>query len=214
MSTEITYEKFFNSRFWQEAIKVDVINAIECGAEIAACNHLRRTPMHFAAGYSRSSEVIDLFLDKKINASACDIMNVTPLHFAAAHSETPEVVEKLLNKVEGTYKNLHRTADFPDQAELTPLHWAVRSSKSLEVPRLFLDYEANSNAVDKCGNTPLHWAARSFRASEEIIELLIVREANPNNTNRFGKTPEDYIRRNRHLIPKKKQCILKIIRGL
>lgn len=210
---EITYERFFNSIFWQEATKEDVINAIKCGADIRACDHLKRTPMHCAAGYSRSAEVIDFFLEQGIDVSACDVMNITPLHYAAAHSETPEVMKKLLDKVKGTYKNMYRTADFPSISGLTPLHWAVRSSKSLEVIYLFLHYEANSNAVDKCENTPLHWAARSFRASEKIIELLIAKEANPNNINFHEKTPEDYIKRNRHLTLEKKQRILKMLEG-
>lgn len=211
MNTEITYEKFFKSMFWKEATREDIVNAIKCGADIYACNGLNRTPMHFAAGYSSSGEVIDFFLEREIDVSACDFMNATPLHYAAAHSETPEVVKKLLDKVKGTYKEMYRTADFPTKSGLTPLHCAVKSSKSLEVIRLFLDYEADSNAADKHGNTPMHYAARSFRASEEVIELLIVKEANPNNMNCYKKTPEDYIKRNSNLTPKKKQHILKTL---
>lgn len=211
MNTEITYEKFFNSEFWQGATTEDLTDAIKHGADIHARNSLHRTPMHFAAGHSKSGDVIELLIEKEIDISACDLFDITPLHFAAAHNETLDVVEKLLDKVKDTHKNSYRTRDFPSKGGLTPLHWAVRSSKALEVIRLFLEHEANSNAEDKFNNTPLHYAARSFRASAEVIKLLIVHEANPDCMNIFQKTPVDYINKNRHLTREKKQNLLKTL---
>ena len=76
--------------------------------------------------------------------------------------------------------------DFPNQYDVTPLHYACYYG-SKEVIDLLLDLGANIKAIDSDGNTCLHYAVKS--KSIRAVKKLLVRGAKKNVKNKEGKTP-------------------------
>ena len=77
--------------------------------------------------------------------------------------------------------------DIYDEFELTPLHYAVKRSKSKEAVARLLDENPNIEARARAGNTPLLLAS-SFNDSE-IIELLLDKGADVNARKNDEETP-------------------------
>ncbi|MCY4541947.1 MAG: ankyrin repeat domain-containing protein [Rhodobacteraceae bacterium] len=61
---------------------------------------------------------------------------------------------------------------------LSPLHWAVRYTRQIEVIEILLENKASLNFSDGIGQTPLHWAVRNTHAAKDIVKLLIAKGAN------------------------------------
>lgn len=55
------------------------------------------TPLHLAAGFGSSSEVVRVLIENGANLAARDSSGATPLHWAAAINGTPEVIDALLD---------------------------------------------------------------------------------------------------------------------
>ena len=107
-------------------------------------------------------------------------------HLAAKGNNSYAVIffyEKLQN-----YFKEQLIFDFPNQYDVTPLHYACYYG-SKEVIDLLLDLGANIKAVDSDGNTCLHYAVKSD--SIRAVKKLLVRGANKNVKNKEGKTPFD-----------------------
>ena len=75
-----------------------------------------------------------------------------------------------------------------DHEGYTPLHWAVRFNKNLNVTIALLNAGANANARDEWGSTPLHWAA-NFNKNHEAIVVLLKGGADVNARTKDGYTP-------------------------
>ena len=105
-------------------------------------------------------------------------------HLAAKGNNSYAVIffyEKLQN-----YFKEQLIIDFPNQYDVTPLHYACYYG-SKEVIDLLLDLGANIKAIDSDGNTCLHYAVKS--KSIRAVKKLLVRGAKKNVKNKEGKTP-------------------------
>ena len=136
------------------------------------------TPLHLAAGYSDSVEVVDLLLDRGAKLEA-NPNGWTSLHYAARYNASVAVVELLLD----------RGADLEAANEngSTPLHFAAFDNDSVEVVALLLDRGAALEAVDGDGDTPLHDAA--WGNDSEVVDLLLARGADLETVDKAGNTP-------------------------
>lgn len=156
------------------------------------------------AKYYGHAEIIDFFLSKNINLTifesaalgksdtilfllrhdpqllqAMSHDGFTPLHLAVFFGHSA-LVELLLQK--GAPVNVHSK----NTLHVTPLHSAV-AGRRLEIAKMLLTNNADTNAQQQGGHTPLHGAA--FNGHLEMVELLIRNGAQISSINDEGKTP-------------------------
>ena len=113
------------------------------GADVAAPDKYKRTPLHVAAA-NGDKEVVDLLIQHAADVAANDKYNGTPLHVAAERGHK-EVVDLLIQ----------RGADVAarDKYNRTPLHEAVREGHK-EVVDLLIQRGADVAANDNDKRTP------------------------------------------------------------
>ncbi len=159
------------------------------------------TPLHLAAGFSPSVDVIQTLIDHGAVLSTLDSSGASPLHWAAALNKNPGIVDALLgagaNKAQANFsgefawnlarqwnRNLRETAAFD---RLRPLGCAVdlgvETCSGWGTPGFFKN--ADVDTVARCvqsgvdletrsasGWTPLHFAAAFTRLPETIATLI------------------------------------------
>ncbi|WP_352413550.1 ankyrin repeat domain-containing protein, partial [Thermus sp.] len=110
-------------KFWKTATPADVEQAIQQGAKVDARDKDDQTPLHLAAAFSQSPEVLSVLV-AAIKESAfffrvdtTDRTGRTPLHLAAANNPNPKVLEALLE--------LGANLEATDENGWTPLHFAA-----------------------------------------------------------------------------------------
>ena len=179
--------------FFEPATVADVSRCLKAGAKIHHENEdWGWTPLHSAAAYSKSPEVVKALLDADANIQAEEHGHRhTPLHNAAAYSKSPEVVKVLLDA--------GANIEARTEEGWTPLHSAAANGKS-EAVKALLDAGANIDAQDGNGWTPLHSAAANSRSpSPEVVKALLNAGANPRTKTSDGSTSWDLMRRRGHL---------------
>ena len=166
-------------RFFIVATPAEVSDCLDAGVSIKARGTDGETPLHKAAEYSESSDVVKVLLDAGANVNARDKERETPLH-DAGFSASPGVIKALLH-AGASYKARDRDGE-------TPLHKAAEHSESPDVVKVLLDAGANINARDRHGETPLHDAA-GYNESAAVVKLLLDSGANIHTRDRDGETP-------------------------
>ena len=195
-----------SEEFWQEARASDVtrcfggnaasidINARDdsrsCGgasaATSAACYGRGRTPLHQAALWARTENIVNAMIAEGANVNVQDQSGWAPLHLAARNGKT-EAVNALL--AAGAEINAR------DNGGQTPLHWAADDGTA-EAVNALIAAGAEINARDRKGKTPLHQAA--LRARAEAVKALLAAGADIHaRAERAGGnfTPLDYAER-------------------
>lgn len=145
------------------------------GADLQACDQLRRTPLHWAA-YSGSVGIVDLLIEHGINVRAVDDFGRTALHLAAIRGYE-DVVRSMLKA--GLDINVQ------DSSLRTALSMAASTGQSPAV-QMLVDIGADIHAKDKFGCTPLHHAAGRGHAS--AVQVLVDCGANINAEGDQGQT--------------------------
>lgn len=123
----------------------------------------KRTPLHYAARYNKTSDIAEILIFKGANINALDQDKRTPLYIAVKHN-TLKFVEFLLDQ--------RALINAQDCWGYTVLHLAVFDN-SLEKVTLLLKKGANPNLKDQDGKKPSDQAKE-----EEIKKLLISYEIN------------------------------------
>jgi len=123
------------------------------------------TPLHLAAGYNSSPEVIAMLIDNKLDMYAWSKEKKTPLEYAARWNPNKAIIEMFYNK----------EADIKIKSydNFTLLHSAV-FNKNPEIAEWLIDKGLNVNAAES-GWTPLHFAL--LDNNTEMINLLLERGA-------------------------------------
>ena len=149
--------------FFEAATAATVQDCLGAGADPNARAAFGFTPLHRAALFSKTPEIVTALVNAGADPNVRDLASFTPLHHAAAHSKTPEVVTALVNA--GADPNVRDVAGF------TPLHRAAHS-KTPEVVTALVNAGADLNARDVAGFTPLHRAA-AFSQTPEVVTALV-----------------------------------------
>lgn len=117
------------------------------------------TAVSIAAG-SDKPDIVKLLVDAGALLSHKTSRGSIPLHVATA--STARVLLQHRKRF---------NIDEPNNYKTTPLHYAIRWSKSTELIKVLIDSGADLNLQDKGGNTPLSWAA--FNGNREAVKLLL-----------------------------------------
>ena len=139
------------------------------------------TPLHWAAGYSDDTAVIEALVDSGADPNVRgDGDLTTPLDMAASLSEAPAIIEALIEA--GADPNARGEGDF------TPLHAAALNNQEPAVIEALIEAGADPNARGEGDFTPLHLAA-VINQEPAIIEALIEAGADPNARGVGDSTP-------------------------
>ena len=123
------------------------------------------TPMHYAAGYSKSPEVIKTLAEKGGDVTFKSKVGRTPLHWAANRNKNPDIIRVLID--------LGADVNAPDKDGTTPLFYAISNNKNIEVIRTLVDLGAKIDVTDARGHTPLLYAKRrDYKTGSSIVEIL------------------------------------------
>ncbi|KAL3932538.1 MAG: hypothetical protein SGBAC_010805 [Bacillariaceae sp.] len=183
---------------------------LKSGANVAAVDVTKRTPLHSACIRSDSSEIARLLLDAVADIEAKTRGGWTALHLACK-TRNLEVIQLLLkrkanieakNSIGETALHLAASIGCVELALLlikakadiqvntnngsSPLHYAC-SNGHLKTAQLLIQHGAQLEAMDRRKQTPLHMAAR--RGSFEMVQLLLDKGANIEATSYAGDTP-------------------------
>lgn len=159
------------------------------------CNTIAgaETTVLHAAAMSARKAVVELLIEKGAQVSARGKGGKTPL-LSAAQAGNKEAAEALIkNGANVNAKtNLQRTA----------LHYAVQMNNfvsyangedRIEFVELLLAHGADVNAANGSSYTPLHcavaWGWPNPPEYKAIIQALLVKGANPDTKDRYGRTP-------------------------
>jgi len=153
-----------------------VLNLLESGVNVNACDYDRRTALHVACS-DGSANVVQVLIEEGADINAKDRFHHTPLDDAVSngHGEIAERLRYLqashgsMNSLEGqliaaaadnNIGDCHHllnngvNPNCSDYDRRTPLHLAV-SEGHTEIAKLLLEFKANPHAEDRWGSTPL-----------------------------------------------------------
>ena len=142
---------------------------VEAGAVVEARDHIKRTPLFYAAEHNADPDVVKMLIFLSSNAKAMDDRQRTPLHLAALSNRSTEVIGALV--------------DACDCNQFTPLFSAVANNPT--AVKSLLEAGARVNVVDNAQRSPLLMAARQRQV--EVVQALLDADAEP----RLGHNPLD-----------------------
>ncbi len=138
----------------------------------------QRNPLFLAVDFDDVGEVKRLLLKNPRLLNRTTLRGKTPLHRAVELSNSNMVVLLL---------GAGADANARDGAGITPLLEASRTG-NLPVAKILIDGGADVNAIGgRHNDSALHVAAFNGRA--ELVELLVLRGADPTMENMLGRTP-------------------------
>ncbi len=132
----------------------------------------------------RFADSDDAVLSLLEDINSIDANGRTPIFYAILANRNT-----LVSKLIGSGANVNHQ----DNEGRAPLHFAVQS-RNVEIARTLLESSATVDVRDVHGNTPLWAAVMQFRDFEEMIKLLLVNGASPDQKNVYDKSPRDLAR--------------------
>ena len=167
---------------WQELCESGDLEGIREALKTASADDLLpggNRPLHVAAEYARTPEVIRLLTHEGASLSAVGLEGLTPLMLAAAYNPEPSILEALLSA--------GASLDAAGANGRTPLLLAASMNPSPQVTAALLRHGASVRSRDSEGRTPL-WLAAA-RADPQAVALLLDANAPVDEANRAGVTP-------------------------
>ncbi|XP_044764330.1 serine/threonine-protein phosphatase 6 regulatory ankyrin repeat subunit A-like [Coccinella septempunctata] len=160
-----------------------------------------RTALHIAVSRKLKDVIVYILGRRGLQINMTSKSKSTALHEAAKTGRV-DIIKILLEN--------GADIDAKDEAEQTPLHWAVRYHNSMDQIKIFVENGANVNYKDKYGCTPLHILCSKGPAMNiDIFDLLLQKISDPNAKDTRGSTPiqvllrllpADSVARNKKLI--------------
>jgi len=176
------------------------------------------TPLHWAAAYSSTPEILIVLLDAGADLNAGAANGFRPLDVAARYSSTPEIIATLVEAGAnvnagadaGGWTPLDVAAMYnwtpaiittlvalgadvnarTTEEDAAPLDFALMNDEPVAIITALLDAGANVNASGTDGMTPLHLAA--MYKTPEIVTALLDAGADARAIDEKGKQPFDY----------------------
>ena len=148
------------------------------GADVNLPTQHGDTPLHYAARWSRSAELMDTLIGQGA-LSVVNLLGHSPLHVAVCRRSS-FVVDCLLQ----TGRTHCVCAGDRRRRSETPLHAASRLGDA-EVAQKLLQGGFTVDEVDATGKTSLHVACA--RGCERVVRLLLQSGANPNAVDEAGQ---------------------------
>lgn len=204
---------------------------LEHGSEVDAKDVRGETPLFIASRWA-CCEVVTVLFQHGTDVNVVNDDGYTPLAYASERKDPSLVSELIrhgcsVDSLPRSTAPLHRASEFgsteivrllllagananaKDTIMRVPLHLAAcglsRSgppSRHEAVAKVLLEIgQCDVDAQDHFGETPLHNACSSTKG-EGVVKLLIENGANPNISNKRGRTPLDYAKKfgNEHIV--------------
>jgi ankyrin repeat protein len=158
---------------------------IDAGVNIQRIDYHGKTPLEYAAMYSKNPEIFRLLISRgaTINSGG---NGGTPLHSAAGSNKKENVI---------LFINLGANVNARDTKGNTPLMTASRFYASVEA---LIQAGADINARNNEGKTALILSTQ-YGGDPKVISLLLQKGANAKFEDNTGRTALDWFDRNRHL---------------
>ncbi|XP_046655006.1 ankyrin-2-like, partial [Daphnia pulicaria] len=176
------------------AIRADnmktVVYLLERGADPTIRNKKGYTPFHLSADSDRDSYIPNLLLanDKVDINETTSYCGLTALHLAIIHSNLTLA-----------YFLLGRRANpnVADENGATPLHWAARDAKDMNIVELLLEHEdLDVNCLDNEGRSALDYATMNTHGhGERIANLLKEKSVGERGSKLFKRNNKDYLKK-------------------
>ncbi len=144
--------------FFEHAEAADVSRCLDAGATVDARDEAELTPLHLAAGFSKTAAITEVLLDAGAKVDARNKDGETPLH-RAAQSGAHAAVKILLDA--GAEVNVKS-----DRDEETPLLRAAAKSDTPAVVEALLDAGADPAAKNISDSIPWQYAQNNSALEE------------------------------------------------
>jgi len=158
---------------------------IDAGADIHRIDNRGKTPVEYAACYTRDPAIFRLLIEKGANIHRGG-SGSTPLHNAADNSKTHNII---------LFIDLGADVNARDAEGNTPL---INAAGSYECIDILLKAGAQINLQNNEGKTALIRAAQ-YGGDPRVITLLLQNGANARLQDNTGRTALDWFDLNRHL---------------
>ncbi len=139
-------EDWLTLRFFQFASPGEVGRCLENGMDPNAKSANGWTPLHLAAGFSNSSEIVRMLIEAEANPVSVSDDGWTPLHMAARGATDPEIISAILDS--GVSANIRTESGW------APLHSAAEKNSSPEIIVSLLRECADRSSLTVDGLTP------------------------------------------------------------
>ncbi|KFY47167.1 hypothetical protein V495_02075 [Pseudogymnoascus sp. VKM F-4514 (FW-929)] len=154
---------------------------VSCGSQVSAKTKTGATVLDWAV-MGGSVSMVRFILQSGAEIATTNTIGVSALHLAAVHAP-PEVLRMLISA--GYDVNLGTLNN-----GYTPLYEAVRSGR-LEAMQVLLAEGADVNVELSNGETLLHVAAAAWKASVDVVRLLVEKGADTAAQDSRGMAPLD-----------------------
>ncbi|XP_013794650.1 uncharacterized protein LOC106478639 [Limulus polyphemus] len=185
---------------------------LELGADITIKDAKGESPLHYAACRGLDFvEVLQVLTDMSGNVNIKNSNGQTPLHYAVLNHGAKHKNEKEKSDQNGVVDNcttirllLEKKAllTCQDSQGQTPIHYAVRNHKGIEILKLFNKHSPECpkeaiNIQDVNGQSALHLAAKDSLSNStthlELVKILIANGAMTQVKDKNNKLPMDLV---------------------
>ncbi|MDR3289868.1 MAG: ankyrin repeat domain-containing protein [Rickettsiales bacterium] len=153
----------------------NIITTIMNAYDIDERNVFNEIALMFLSVYNPNRELLTEFIEKNAKADIRDDIKNTALIYAIKYDVSTDFIKLLFNNSVAKDKNNIRKSLL--------LITAIKNNVNLDTIKFIVENGAKLNFVDKYGLKPFTYAIKNKEIKREIIDYLVDKKANVNNTN-------------------------------